>query len=70
MPTSRNTKKRSLIQCWVKKERREYLTHEKMLIHIEKGINVSVGWGSRDFKYKKRALEILQGLTLVSSIER
>lgn len=59
MPASRNIEIRSLIQCWVKKGKSECLTHEKMLTLVEKGTFVGVGWRSRGFKYKKRALEII-----------
>lgn len=45
MPTSRNIKRRSLIQCWMKKGKSECLTHEKMLTLVEKGTYVGVGWG-------------------------
>lgn len=68
MLTSRNIKRRSPVQCLVEKEKRECLTHEKMLAHIAQ--YASVGWESRVFNYKKRALEIFQGLPFVSSIER
>lgn len=58
MPTSKTIKGGSLIQHWVKKEGSEYLTHKKTLTHIEKGTYISVGGGSRVFRYKKGALEV------------